>query len=236
MKNDGPGELLFGRTRRAVLALLLTHPDESFHLRDIQRRTGASIAPLHAELAKLSAAGLVEREQRGRQVFFTANRRSSIFPELRSLLIKTAGVADVLRSALATAGLSRPPRVVAAFVFGSMARADPGAASDVDVMVIGSVTFAEVAHALHEVQATLGREVNPSVYTLAEWRAKLRAGHPFLSRVVAEPKVFLIGDEHEFAAMAGQRLDQAARPHARRDRQPLRRRRTRSARLQGERD
>jgi predicted nucleotidyltransferase len=231
MRNNGLADFLFGRTRRDALSLLLTHPDESFHLRDVQRRTGAPIGPLHGELKKLTDLGLVSRTQRGRQVFFQANRTSPIFSELQAILIKTAGVGDVLRRALREAGLADKIRV--AFVFGSVGRGGQTAASDVDVMVIGDVSFREVADALHDAQTTIGREVNPGVYSPADWRARARAQHPYVTRVLNEPKVFLIGDADELSAVAGQRLDQAARADGGGNRKPVRPRRPRPARLQG---
>src|SRR4051812_5416374 len=111
------GDLLFGKTRQAVMGLLFLRPDESFHLRQIVRLSGAGVGPVQRELAKLVAAGLILREQRGQQVYFQA-ARSPVFDELRGLLVKTAGCADVLREAL----LPLAPRIRSAFIFGSFAK------------------------------------------------------------------------------------------------------------------
>jgi len=186
-------EVLFGRTRRAVLSLLYGHADEEFYLRQIIRATGVGQGTMQRELGKLAAAGLVRRRARGQQVYFQANADSPVYPELRGLLLKTAGVADVLREALALLA----DRIRAAFVYGSVARGDERRASDVDVMVVGDVSFAEVVSALGPAQERLGREVNPTVYPEPEFRVRLKAGQHFVKSVMGREKVFLFGDEHD---------------------------------------
>jgi predicted nucleotidyltransferase len=193
-KPAGPGEVLFGVARRRILALLFGHSDEAYHLRQIVRETGLSPGGVHRELGQLAEAGIVTRRQRGRQVYFQANPESPIFEELKGLLLKTAGVADVLREALA----SLAARIEVAFVYGSVARGDERRASDVDVMVIGNASFAEVSQALAPAQERLGREVNPTVYTPTELKEKLAAGHHFVRSVAERDKVFLFGNEHDF--------------------------------------
>src|SRR5262245_34860683 len=124
-----PADVLFGRTRQAVLALLLLRPDERFHLRHVVRLSGASLGAVQRELAALVGAGLLRREQSGRQVYFQANADSPIFPELQGLILKTAGLAGVLRAALAPV----EPRIASAVVFGSMASGRMHGESDVDL-------------------------------------------------------------------------------------------------------
>src|SRR5205807_9201083 len=125
--------------------------------------------------------------------FYQANRQCPLFPELQGLLVKTVGVADVLRAALA--GLA--DRIQVAFLYGSMVKGSARSGSDVDVLVVGEVTFAELVRALGAAQERLGREVNPSVYPPNEFCRKLAQQHHFLTSVLREPKVFLVGDEHE---------------------------------------
>lgn len=192
--SDRVGEVLFGRTRRAVLALLYGHADEEFYLRQIIRAAGVGQGSMQRELEQLVGSGLVLRRTLGRQVFFKANPDSPVYKELRSLLLKTAGVADVLREALA----SLATRIDVAFVYGSVARGDERRASDVDVMIIGNVSFAEVSRALRPAQERLGREVNPTVYSPTELREKLAAGHHFVRSIAERDKVFLFGNEHDF--------------------------------------
>jgi len=190
---DRAGEVMFGQTRRAVLALLYGHVDEEFYLRQIIRAAGVGQGTVQRELEKLAAVGLVLRRQHGRQVYFRANPDSPVYQELRGLLLKTAGVADVLREALGPLA----DRIHVAFVYGSVARLDERRASDVDVMVVGNVSFAEIVSALTAVQERLGREVNPTVFSKAEFRAKLQAGQHFVGSVTKREKVFLYGDEHD---------------------------------------
>ena len=133
------------------------------------------------------------RTRQGQQVYYRANQDSPVFAELKALTLKTAGVADVLREALA--GLV--DRVALAFIHGSVAQGTERGGSDVDLVVVGSVTFAEVATALKSAQDTLGRELNPTVYSEREFREKLRQGHHFLKTVVGESKIFLMGNELE---------------------------------------
>ena len=130
-----PGAVLFGQTRRRVLAWLLGHADEAFYLRQIVRQTGAAHGAVQRELSALTSAGILQRTVAGRQVYFQANRDSPIFPELRSLLLKTTGAVDVLREALAPLA----DRIVLAFVFGSVARGDLRNDSDIDLLVVGEV-------------------------------------------------------------------------------------------------
>lgn len=140
----------------------------------------------------------MRRTVRGRQVYFQANAECPIYSELRGPIVKTAGVADALRMALAP--LAGDIRV--AFIYGSVARGKERRASDVDIMVIGEVSFAEAAEALARAQDAIGREVNPSVYPPDEFRAKLGARRHFLLSVLKGEKIFLIGAEHELARLA----------------------------------
>jgi len=157
---------------------------------------------LQRELKGLSEAGIVRRTVRGNQVYYQAEPECPAFGELKGLVLKTFGLADVLRGALAP--LSNRIRV--AFVHGSFARGTVRASSDVDLLVIGEVTFAEVVAALSEAQRVLGREVNPTIYPPDEFRSKLAAGHHFLNSVLSTDKVFLIGDENELARLGGKPL------------------------------
>jgi predicted nucleotidyltransferase len=186
-------DALFGNTRRQVLGLLMGHPDQSFYTRQIARILHLGLGALHRELQSLVEAGILMREAHGQQIYYRVNTTCPIYTELHGLLLKTAGLGDVLRSALA--GLA--DRITVAFVYGSLAKGAANGASDVDVMVIGSITLGEVAVALNPTQDTLKREVNPSVYPPEELRSKLQNGNHFLTTVLAEPKLFLIGSEDD---------------------------------------
>ena len=188
--------LLFPATyRRQVLALLLLHPGRKLHVREIARLTGTPAGTLNKELARLHEAGLLERERVGNQLQYSANRSHQIFPELASILRKTVGLADVLIEALSPLAES----ITAAWVYGSIARGAETAGSDVDVLIIGSLDFGTVVDALQPAQRQLGRDVNPKVFSVREWKAKLKAKDAFVTEVLAGPKIFLIGSEHELA-------------------------------------
>jgi predicted nucleotidyltransferase len=199
--------LLFGGYRRAVLTLLLLRPEESLHLREIARATGKPAGTLVRELNALAETGVLARKRVGNQVHFQANPACPIYEDLRNILKKTVGVADVLREALAPL----VPRIRAAFVYGSIARGDERAGSDVDLMVVGEVKFAEVVAALAPAQETLRREVNASVYPALEFRKKTASGEPFLKRVLADRRIFVVGGEDDVGKPGAYRQAQGAR-------------------------
>ena len=194
-------EILFGAYRRQILALLLLRPDESFYVREIGRLTGVPAGSLHRELKLLSDAGLLLRSAAGNQVRYQVDRACPIQEELAGIFRKTAGLADVLREALAPiAG-----KIRVAFIFGSVAQGKERATSDVDVLVVGSASFAAVVEALSRAGERLRRAVNPVVMTRAAFEAKLVSRDRFVARVAREPKIFLLGDASEFAELAEDR-------------------------------
>jgi predicted nucleotidyltransferase len=194
--------ILFGKTRRAVLALLYCHPEESFYLREIVRISGCGLGAVQRELKLLEQAGILRRRVRGRSVWFQANRQCPVFEELKSLVLKTAGVADILRTALTPLAA----KIQIALVYGSVARGEETAASDLDVLIIGEASFAEVVSALSPVQEALGREINPTVYPPDEFAAKMAGRNHFLTSLLKTKRIFLIGDERELAGLAAKRV------------------------------
>jgi len=195
---SGASPSLFGKTGQALLALLYARADEEHLQESLIQLAGLGRGTVQRELEFLTRAGVVRRMVRGRQVYFQANPDCPIYAELRGLVVKTGGVADALRAALAPlAG-----RIRVAFIYGSVAKGTERRASDVDVMVIGDASFGEASEALGQAQNAIGREVNPSVYGPADFRAKLSAKHHFLRTVLKGEKVFLIGDERELARLA----------------------------------
>lgn len=203
---------LLGQTRGAVLSALLLHPQTSLHVRELARLTGASPGSLHRELRTLAELGLLLRQEVGRQVHYSANTGCPVFEELAGLLRKTAGLADVLRDALAPLG----DAVALAFVYGSTAAGQERPGSDVDVMVLGSAGFAAVVLALAPAQAALRREVNPTVMRPLEWAQQLAASDGFARSVAAGPHIWLKGEAHDLAELAAHRKAESPRTHARR--------------------
>lgn len=193
MKASGLAETLFSDYRRRVLALLLLRPDEHYHVREISRLTAVPAGSLHRELKLLAEAGLLSRHTAGNQVRYQANRDCPIYSELAGIFRKTSGIADIIRAAL----LPLADTVKFAFVFGSVAKGEERASSDVDVCVIGAASFTDVVLALADMRLQLGREINPVVITHDQFITKLSSGEQFISRIMSEPKIFLIGTEHD---------------------------------------
>jgi len=191
-------KLLLGGLRSEVLGILLLHPEQSFYLREIGRLTGSSVGTLHRELTALVEVGVLNKTRAGNHVMYQASMGCPIFSELASILRKTVGLADVLRDALAPLH----DRIGVAVVFGSMARAEARAGSDVDLLVVGDVTFHEVVLALAPTQEVLLREVNPIVLTPAAFRERYRAHDAFLERVLKEPLIPLIGTTDDIGQLA----------------------------------
>lgn len=201
-------DLLFPATRQRVLAQLLLHPEESFHLRELARLTASHAGTLGRELEKLVEAGLVIRREQGNQVRYQANAQCPLFAELASMFRKTHGMVPALREALTPlAG-----RIRVALVFGSMARGTQTAGSDIDLLVVGEVGFAELVQALYPLQQALQREINPVLYTAAEFHRRAQGGEAFVRQFLDQPNVFLTGDKDDLAELAGDQT--LAGPHA----------------------
>ena len=200
--SDNLSSALFGKVRSSVLALLFCHYEKSFYFREIERSIGMGRGAVQRELENLVNAGMIVRRKQGNQVYYQANSKSAIFSELKSMMIKTAGVADVLREAL----IPLTQRITTAFIYGSLAKGTATADSDVDVLVIGDLAFSEVVDLLGSAQESIGREVNPSVYPVDEFVTKISQGQHFVTSLIDEPKIFLIGDEDVFGRLVEKRL------------------------------
>jgi len=196
--NNSLATTLFGKARRAILSLLYGHADEAFYLRQIVRTTGIGLGPVQRELKMMTEAGIVIRERKGNLVYYQANSSSPIFNELKNIVRKTFGMADVVREALAP--ISKNIKV--AFIFGSVATSTDGRASDIDIMVIGEVSFGEVTSSIDQAEKVIQREINPVVYPVEEFRQKIQNNHHFVKTVLEEEKIFLIGDEGELRRLA----------------------------------
>ena len=187
------------------MALLYGRADQSFYTRQIAREVDASVGAVQRELENLSKVGLIVRKSVGSQVFYQANRNAPIFPEMQALVNKTVGIFSILQAALHP--LSK--RIVLAFVYGSVAREEETTQSDVDLMVVGKATLDEVLSRLSPVEKSIGRPINPTVYSIAEFKSKIASGNHFLNAVVKGQKVFLVGDDDELGKVGGVRLAKA---------------------------
>jgi predicted nucleotidyltransferase len=187
------------------LALLYGRADQSFYTRQIAREIEASVGAVQRELENLSKVGLIARKSVGSQVFYQANRDAPIFREMQALVNKTVGIFSTLQAALHP--LSK--RIVLAFVYGSVAREEETTQSDVDLMVVGKATLDEVLSRLLPVEKTIGRPINPTVYSVAEFKSKIARRNHFLNAVVKGQKKFLVGDDDELGKVGGVRLAKA---------------------------
>lgn len=190
-------DFLLGPLRTRVLSALILHPDAALHSRELARRIGALPGSASRELVKLADAGILLRQHIGNQVHYRANRDCPIFGELAGMLRKTSGLATVLADALQP--IAR--HIQCALIFGSVARGAETVHSDVDVLILGDVGFAEVIQALHPAQEEVQREINPVVYRTADFRAKLASNNTWAREVVDKPKLFLIGNADDFAEL-----------------------------------
>lgn len=186
----GLADALFSKVQQRVLGLLFVNADRSFYTNEIMRFVDSGIGVVQRELEKLAASGLVTVQKIGNQKHYQASRDAPIFEELRGIMVKTVGLADILRLAL----LPLSDRIQAAFVYGSIAKGSDTARSDIDVLIIGKdLAYADVYGVLSEYEAQLGRPVNPSIYSVDELQRKLADDNTFVSRVLEQPKIFLIG-------------------------------------------
>ncbi len=181
---------LFSGTQQRVLGLLFGQPDRSFYATELINLAGVGSGAVQRELARLSQSGLVTVKPVGNQKHYQANADSPIYEELCSLVRKTVGMAEPLRAALAPLAA----HIKVAFVYGSIAKQQDTARSDIDLLLVSdSLTYGDTILALQDLSAQLGREVNPNIFTPQDFAKRLREGGAFVSRVMAQPKIWLIG-------------------------------------------
>lgn len=190
-------DALFSKVQQRVLGILFGNPDRSFFASEVIALAGTGTGAVQRELTRLAATGLVTVKRMGRQKHYQANPAAPVFAELRGLVVKTSGVADIVRAGL----LPLRDRMHAAFIYGSIAKSEYTAASDVDLMVASDdLTYGDVFGALEETAKRLGRKVNPTVYTRREFQTRLKQGNAFIKRVLEQPRIWLVGDEHALRA------------------------------------
>jgi predicted nucleotidyltransferase len=189
---SGIATALFSATQQRVLGLLFGQPDRSFFANEIIALAGAGSGATQRELAKLELASLVKTSRMGNQKHYQANSDSPIYAELASIIAKTVGIVEPLRAALAPLA----KKIQVAFVYGSIAKKNDTAKSDIDIMVIADdLSYADVYAALEIAETKLARTISPTVQSLAEWRKKRSGKNAFTMKVSTQPKIFLIGDE-----------------------------------------
>ncbi len=184
---------LFSKTQQRLYGLLFGHPDRTYFLNELIKEANIGRGTVQREMEKLVASGLVLVKKVGNQKHYQVNKVSPVFDELTSILRKTSGLVDVLSNAL----VSLEEDIDVALVFGSMASVKATSASDVDLLVIGDVDFADVVKSIYPSQDVLQREINPKVYTQKEWRRLLAKKDGFAKEVMKQAKLFIIGAEDE---------------------------------------
>lgn len=188
-------QLICSRVRAEIFRVLFGPAAGELHLREIQRQTGFAIGTVRQDIEKLVMLGVVVKRQDGNRVYYKANENHQLFDEIRRLVLKTVGVADIL------AELLRTNKIRCAFIFGSMASGTAGVESDIDLMVIGDIGLREVSSLLSGVGNQLGREVNPHVMDPNEFRKRVRDKDHFISSILDSPIIFIKGSAHELEAM-----------------------------------
>jgi predicted nucleotidyltransferase len=189
-RRKGLADALLTKTQQRVLGLLFTDPDRSFYASELIRTAGTGSGAAQRELAKLEASGLVVVRRIGNQKFYQADASSPLFTDVRSIILKTVGLAEPLRASLKPLASA----IRAAFVYGSVAKAEDRSKSDIDLMIISdSLTYAEVFAALDRVVKNVGRSVDPTIYTEAEFLKRSREESAFVTRVLEQPKIWVIG-------------------------------------------
>ena len=197
MRNSRSLDALLPKTRQGILAATLVRPDKAWYVAELARWIGVPSSSLQRELRDLTEAKILKAHRQGRMAYYQANPESPLFHDLRGLLLKTAGLADVLRDAL------KPlhPRLRIVFVYGSIASGTERHDSDIDLMLIGAVTPMDLALPLRRARELLGREIVPMVYAPAEFEKK--AKDHFLRRILEKPMLFVMGDRDELGTLAG---------------------------------
>ena len=193
IENEGLSSALFGKVRRALLALFYSRPDESLYLRQIVRMTSLGQGAVQRELKQLADAGIITASRHGRMVYYKANRECPIYDELHRMMTKTAGLADVLRKSLEPLA----PQIDLAFIYGSQASFTAGAGSDVDVMVVGDVEDLALHRAVVEAEGLLDRPINYTLLTRKEFNRRRRQKDGFLRRVLEGNKISIVGESRD---------------------------------------
>lgn len=190
-------EIIFSKIRAELFRLLFGLNLEALHVRELERRSGFTIGTIQTELKKLYSLGLVHKRRDGNRLYYRANQEHEVFNEIQALVLKTVGLADILKQALAGEN-----EIAVAFVFGSIARKAEKVGSDIDLMVIGNLGLRKLSAYLPDVVEKLGREINPYILTPTEFSARKVKKEHFLSRVLKEPRLFIVGNENDLEAMA----------------------------------
>jgi predicted nucleotidyltransferase len=191
-------DALFSKVRRRVLGLLFSQPEADFHTNIIIRLTDSGSGAVQRELEKLVATGIIVVKQVGNQKRYQANKNTPFFLELRSIILKTFGLADVLKTTL----LPIAKQINIAFVYGSIARQEDTVNSDIDLLIIGDhITYADIFQLIEKAETQLKRKINPTFFNPQEWIHKRNNGNHFVTKLLQQPKIFIVGTENELGKL-----------------------------------
>ena len=201
MRHSAITDALFPRTRQRVLGVLLMNSTRPWYAAELAKHLGIQRSSLQRDLLRLTAAGLLKRSQSGNRAYFQADESAPVFPELRSLFLKTVGLVEVLRKEL----LPLAKNIRVASVYGSIATGAEASGSDVDLLIIGSVSLMDLVPLLERMTQQLQRQVNPTLFTPEEFKHKVRQGNHFLQSVLGKPMLFVIGTSDDLGTIAGRK-------------------------------
>jgi uncharacterized protein len=195
MRSNTIGNVLFTKTQQKVLGLLYGQPYKSFYLNEIVRLSDIGRGTIKRELERMTASGIIIQKRIGNQNHYQANESCPVYQELLGIVRKTFGIADVIKTALTPIF----DRILFAFIYGSIAKSEDSSKSDIDLLVISDkLTYSEVMERLIEVEGSLGRVVNPTIYDLNQIKQKLKQDNAFVARIIEQPKIWIKEDQDVF--------------------------------------
>ena len=190
-------EILSSKIRADIFRLFFGVSDNELHMREIERRSGYAIGTIQTELRKLLRLDLVNKRKDGNRTYYRANKDHPLFLDIQRLVLKTVGLVDILQNKL-----TKSQEITIAFVFGSIARQEEMAGSDIDLVVIGHLGLREITGLLSGLTEKVGREINPHVFSVKEFKKRIARKEHFITQVLDEPKIFIFGNENELNTMA----------------------------------
>lgn len=188
------GKVLFPGTKRKILMLFFLNPDQEYYFSEVVRLIGTRQGAIQRELKSLSEADILLVEKRGRQKYYTVNKNHSIFTDLRNIIFKTFGVIDQIKKEL----IELEKKIKIAFVYGSFTRGEEISSSDIDLFIIGEVSLHEIVDSLSNVEQSIRREINPTIYSEKEFKIKFSKNNHFIRSIMKTEKEFILGSENEF--------------------------------------
>ena len=195
MRSNTIGNVLFTKTQQKVLGLLYGQPHKSFYLNEIVRLSDIGRGTIKRELERMTGSGIITQRRIGNQNHYQANEACPVYQELQDIVRKTFGIADVIKTALTPIF----DRIIFAFIYGSIAKSEDSSKSDIDLLVVSDkLTYSEIMERLIEVESSLGRPVNPTIYDINQIKQKLKQDNAFVTRIIEQPKIWIKEDQDVF--------------------------------------